>query len=404
MNPTYLDCNATSPLLPEVAEALDRAQRAGYANASSQHTPGRQARRLLEDARERIGEILGAHVAGHQPDRVLFTSGGTEANNLALLGLGGNRGAAPDPTLLISAVEHPSLRGPAAELARRGWDVQTVPVDSDGRIDLATAAAQLQPATRLVSVQLANSETGVIQPIGELATLCQARGMLLHTDAAQAVGRIDVDFSALGVAALSAAAHKFHGPLGIGLLIVRRGVELTPSLFGGFQQSALRPGTEPVALVLGLLAALEAWHRDRAARTARWHELREMFEGKLRTGYPDLVVHGASVARLPQTSNIAFVGVNRQALLMALDQAGIACSTGSACASGSSEPSPTLMAMNRPTAELESSLRFSFGALTTSADVADSAERILRVYRELRQAAERRKLGSPGRSPGATSV
>lgn len=226
----------------------------------------------------------------------------------------------------------------------------------------------------------------------------------MHTDAAQAVGRIDVNFSALGVDALSAAGHKFHGPLGIGLLIVRRGVELSPTLFGGFQQEALRPGTESVALVLGLLAALEAWQRDRAGRTAQWIAQRQVLEAKLQTGYPELVVHGANALRLPQTSNVAFVGVNRQAMLMALDQAGIACSTGSACASGSSEPSPTLAAMNRPPAELESSLRFSFGAATTTAEVTEAAERILSVNRELRQAADRRKIASPGRSEGATPV
>lgn len=400
MNPIYLDHNATSPLLPEVADALDRAQRLGYANPASQHSAGRKARHVLEEARERIGEILGAEISGHRPDRVIFTSGGTEANNLALMGLtNAERG-----TLLISAVEHPSLRGPAAELARRGWEVETVPVDGDGRINVDALAEQLRPKTRLVSIQLANSETGVIQPVAEIAALCRARGVLFHTDAAQAVGRIDVHFSTLGVDALSAAAHKFHGPLGIGLLIVRRGVELSPTLFGGFQQSALRPGTESVPLVLGLLAALEVWQRERMTRTTHWLALREAFETKLQTGYPDLVVHGASVERLPQTSNIAFIGVNRQTLLIALDQAGIACSTGSACASGSSEPSPTLIAMGRPAAELESSLRFSFGATTTAAEVAEAAERILSVYRELRQASERRKMGSPGRSPGATPV
>lgn len=422
MTPIYLDHNATSPLLPEVADALDRAHRAGYANPASPHAPGRKARHVLEEARERIGELLGAEVGGHRPDRVLFTSGGTEANNLALLGLAQNAELGTrnseraeetasesstlrvPPSALISAVEHPSLRGPAAELARRGWQVDTIPVDGDGRIDCVACAALLRETTRLVSVQLANSETGVIQPVAEIASLCRSRGVRMHTDAAQAVGRIDVNFSALGVDALSAAGHKFHGPLGIGLLIVRRGVELSPTLFGGFQQEALRPGTESVALVLGLLAALEAWQRDRAGRTAQWIAQRQVLEAKLQTGYPELVVHGANALRLPQTSNVAFVGVNRQAMLMALDQAGIACSTGSACASGSSEPSPTLAAMNRPPAELESSLRFSFGAATTTAEVTEAAERILSVNRELRQAADRRKIASPGRSEGATPV
>ena len=414
MLPLYLDHNATSPLLPEVADALDRAHRAGYANPASQHAAGRKARQVLEDARDRVGEILGADVGSHRPDRVIFTSGGTEANNLALLGLGrsAERGARNSERgednqaahLLISAVEHPSLRGPAAELVRSGFEVETIGVDRNGRIDAAVLAAQLRPATKLVSLQLANSETGVVQPVAEAAAVCHARNVLMHTDAAQAVGRIDVNFAQLGVDAMSAAAHKFHGPLGIGLLIVRRDVPLAPTLFGGFQQSGLRPGTESVPLVLGLLTALDIWHRERTERAARLAALRDEFEARLRAGAEELIVHGATVERLPQTSNVAFVGVNRQTLLMALDQAGVACSTGSACASGSSEPSPTLLAMDCPTAELESSLRFSLGATTTAAEVAEAAERILRVYRELRRHEERRKLPSSGRSTGSTPV
>jgi cysteine desulfurase len=187
-------------------------------------------------------------------------------------------------------------------------------------------------------------------------------------------------------------------------LIVRRDVPLAPTLFGGFQQSGVRPGTESVPLVLGLLTALDIWQRERSERAARLAALRDEFEARLRAGAEELIVHGATVERLPQTSNIAFLGVNRQTLLMALDQAGIACSTGSACASGSSEPSPTLLAMGCPSAELESSLRFSLGATTTAADVAESAERILMVYRELRRHEERRKLPSSGRSTGSTPV
>ena len=296
------------------------------------------------------------------------------------------------------------MRGPAAELVRSGFEVETIGVDRNGRIDAAVLAAQLRPATKLVSLQLANSETGVVQPVAEAAAVCHARNVLMHTDAAQAVGRIDVNFAQLGVDAMSAAAHKFHGPLGIGLLIVRRDVPLAPTLFGGFQQSGLRPGTESVPLVLGLLTALDIWHRERTERAARLAALRDEFEARLRAGAEELIVHGATVERLPQTSNVAFVGVNRQTLLMALDQAGVACSTGSACASGSSEPSPTLLAMDCPTAELESSLRFSLGATTTAAEVAEAAERILRVYRELRRHEERRKLPSSGRSTGSTPV
>lgn len=396
----YLDHNATTPLLPEVADAMDRAARADYANPASQHAAGRRARRVVEDARERIAEILGVNLATMQPDRMLFTSGGTEANNLALTGLAtGATPAAhgtpsnPQPAqpaghVLVSAVEHPSIVGPGERLAAEGFDVDTVPVDRNGRVELARLEALIRPTTRLVSIMLGNNETGVLQPIVEAAALCRARGVLMHTDAAQAVGKIEVDFAALGVDALSAAAHKFHGPLGIGLLAVRRGVVLRPLLLGGFQQEGLRPGTESPVLVVGALAALESWTRQREARTVRLAALRDDLELRLRTSCPQLVVHGEHVARLPQTLDVAFLmsaveGVNRQAMLMALDQAGIACSTGSACASGSSRPSPVLEAMGCSPAELESSLRFSVGTTTTEAEVAEAAARISAVFHEL---------------------
>lgn len=395
----YLDHNATTPLLPEVAEAMDRAARAGYANPASQHAAGRAARRVVEDARERIAEILGVNLATMQPDRLLFTSGGTEANNLALVGLasrpGGDdaTGAESPAHVLISAIEHPSILGPAERLAAEGLDgvpveVEKIPVDRDGQIELGGLAELIRPTTRVVSIMLGNNETGVIQPIVEAAALCRERGVPLHTDAAQAVGKIDVDFTALGVDALSAAAHKFHGPLGIGLLALRRGVVLRPLLLGGFQQEGLRPGTETPALVVGLLAALEAWARERSTRTATLAALRDDFERRLRTSCPHLVIHGERASRLPQTSNIAFLRsetdrVNRQAMLMALDQAGIACSTGSACASGSSRPSHVLEAMRCSSAELESSLRFSVGTTTTEAEIAEAAERISVIFQGL---------------------
>lgn len=389
----YLDHNATTPLQLEVAEAMFEAARAGYANPASQHAAGRRAKRVVEDARERIGEILGVNLATIGPDRLLFTSGGTEANNLALLGLVGGRlatgeQATPAGHVLLSAIEHPSIVGPGERLAAEGFDVERIPVDSNGRVEVARLAGLIRPTTRLVSLMAGNNETGVLQPIAEAAELCRARGVLFHTDAAQAVGKIEIDFTALGVDALSAAAHKFHGPLGIGLLAVRRGVPLRPLLLGGFQQEGLRPGTESPVLVTGLLVALEAWARERGARTARLAALRDLFEVRLRTSCPQLKIHGADVPRLPQTSNVAFLqsaqrGVNRQAMLMALDQAGIACSTGSACASGSSRPSPTLEAMGCSPAELESSLRFSVGTTTTEAEIEAAASRISAVFHEL---------------------
>lgn len=392
MQTIYLDHNATTPLLPEVAEALDAAHRAGYANPASQHTAGRRARRAVEEARERIGCLLGADVGSSRPDRVIFTSGGTEANNLVL-----NSERRDATHVLISAIEHPSVRGPAERLRQAGFDVETIPVDRRGVIDPQDVALRLRPSTRWVSIMLGNNETGVLQPIAEVAALCRARDVRLHTDAVQAVGKIPVHFRELGVDAMTATAHKFHGPLGIGCLIIRADTRLEPLSSGGFQQGGLRPGTEPTALILGFAAALEAWHREAAARTARLSALRDEFESRLAAVVPQAMFHGSAAPRLPQTSCVALVGVDRQAMLLALDQAGVCCSTGSACASGSSEPSPTLIAMGCPPAELQSSLRFSVGLTTTPAEIAEAVERIRRVDHELRRQNERRKIPVAGR-------
>jgi cysteine desulfurase len=236
---------------------------------------------------------------------------------------------------------------------------------------------------------LGQNETGVLQPVDEAAAICARRGVPLHTDAAQVVGKLPVDFRALGAATMTVAAHKFHGPVGIGALVVRHGVELRPQLFGGFQQGGLRPGTESVALAVGMCRALELWHGESAERPARMRALRDRFEQAILAGWPTAVVIGRDVDRLPQTSQIAFVGLDRQALFMALDQAGVACSTGSACASGSSEPSPVLLAMGCEPAVVASALRFSVGATTTAWDIDEAAHRILACCNDLRRKKER---------------
>jgi cysteine desulfurase len=248
-----------------------------------------------------------------------------------------------------------------------------------------TQAGKTTPPRTLASIMLASNETGVIQPVTEAAAVCRAHGALIHTDAAQAVGKIPVNFTELGVDALAATAHKFHGPLGIGVLVLRHGVKLGPSLYGGFQQAALRPGTESVALAIGMQTALELWQREAEARRERMATLRDRLEREIRADYPDAVVIGAGAPRLPHTSNIAFVGLDRQALVMALDLAGVACSTGSACASGSSEPSPTLVAMGLAEEVISSSIRFSLGAPTTADQISEAARRILAVCNRLRR-------------------
>jgi cysteine desulfurase len=395
----YLDHNATTPLLPEVAEAM-AACWAEPLNPSSQHEFGRLARRTLENARERVAELLGAKTTGPDADTVVFTSGGTEANNLAVRGLarristpGRNREPRNPPTaaaqqrghIVISAIEHPSISALATEIEGEGWEVERLGVDALGVLRVDGLNRLLRHETRLVAAVLAQNETGVIQPVAEISAICEQHNVPLHTDAAQIAGKLPVNFRALGASTMTIAAHKFHGPLGIGALIVRHGVELRPQLFGGFQQHGLRPGTELVALAVGMSRALELWHAESEVRSTRMRRLRDQFERAILMGWPSAVVIGSGTERLPHTSQIAFVGLDRQALFMALDQAGIACSTGSACASGSSEPSPVLAAMGCSEAVINSALRFSLGATTTAAEVDEASRRILRCCKDLGQ-------------------
>lgn len=369
-------------MLPAVAEAIYECHRLGLGNPASSHQLGRQARAMLEDAREGIAELLGANLSSAPPDRVIFTSGGTESNNLAFHGLIGYR--APG-NVAISAIEHPSVTAAAERLAAHGWRLVRLPVTADGVLDLDAAAERLTPEVKLVSVMLANHETGAVQPVAAVASLCAARGIMLHTDAAQAAGKLPIDFRASGVTALSLAGHKLHGPLGIGLLLVRGGVPLEPMLVGGSQQLGSRAGTENAALAVGLHIALRQWHLEATQRAAHLRALQEQFERGLRERLPDVIIHATQVQRLPQVSNVAFPGLDRETLLIALDLAGVACSAGPACASGSSEPSPTLRAMGLPGAQIDSSLRFSWGALTPAGEVGEAVDRICRCVNDLRR-------------------
>jgi cysteine desulfurase len=286
--------------------------------------------------------------------------------------------------VVVSAIEHVSVLGPAEELLDEGWRVDSLGVTSDGVVRVDALPALLSPQTRLASVMLGNHETGVLQPVTELAALCNDHGVPLHTDAVQVAGKLPIDFRGLGVAAMTVAAHKFQGPLGIGALILRSDVTLHPLLFGGNQQGGVRPGTESVALAVGMAAALDLWQRAQDVHARRLRALRDHFETGLRAGYPELVVNGGGALRLPQTSNVAFPGLSGQILLVALDIAGVACSVGSACSSGSTELSPTLLAMGLPKSIVESSLRFSLGATTTEEEVDEAIRRVLRVVHELR--------------------
>ena len=382
MEPIYLDHNATTPTRPEVVDAMVACYREAYANPASQHLLGQKAKRRLEDARERIGEIMGLQQSGTVPDRVLFTSGGTESNCLALLGIGASHGA-ESRQIIISAIEHSSVIEPAEHLLELGWRLDQLGVDECGVVRTERLEGLLSEATRLVSVMLGNHDTGAVQPIAELANICHAHGVPFHTDATQAAGKMPIRFRDLGVDSLSLASHKFQGPVGIGALLLRGDVEIRPLHYGGHQQWGLRPGTEPLPLVVGMLTALELFLQEQDEHVRHLEQLRSRFEAGLAAGYPNLHVNGAGAVRLPNVSNVAFPGLDAQMLLMALDQVGVACSVGSACSSGSTELSPTLLAMDLPKEIIRGSLRFSLGATTKKEEIDEAVHRILYVVGEL---------------------
>lgn len=373
----YLDNNATTRPLPEVVEAVARCYRDCYANPGSQHADGRVARRALEESRESIAAIVGA-----KPEQLVFTSGGTESINLALFGFTARQKPA---TIALTAGEHPATMEPCKRLKREGWKLHTLEVDSDGRLRDDQFDSLPWEELRLVTLILAHNETGVIQDIAPLAKLCRTNGVPLHVDGVQAVGKIAVDFAKLDVAALSFGAHKFHGPRGIGALLVRERKALSPRTFGGHQESGLRPGTEPVALAVGMAKALELWNTDRENRTRRTSELRDRLEATLLEKCEPAVVNGSRDHRLPNTLSIAFPGLDGEALLVNLDLAGVACSLGSACASGSVEPAPVLVSMGCAPEIYRSSVRFSLSFENTEREIDDAADRIASVVSRLRE-------------------
>jgi cysteine desulfurase len=378
MDPLYLDNNATTPLLPAVWEAMRPYLTEFYGNPASAHWAGRRARQALEDAREQTAAILGA-----APDEVVFTSGATEANNLALFGLAGD----PPGHLLTSPIEHPCVVEPLQRLAQFGFTVERLPVDAIGIVRVDALAERTRSETRLVTVMLANHETGAVQPVQELVQCLEGRA-LFHCDAAQAVGKLPVHFHDLGVTTLTLSAHKFHGPKGIGALLIRRDAKLRPLLWGGHQQQGRRPGTEAVPLAVGLAKALELWQGAGQARHEQVLRLRTRFLDRLRATAAPVVLNGPASGGVPHTLNLSFPGCQADALLMSLDLAGVACSTGSACSSGSLLPSPVLQAMGVPDAVLHSAMRFSFSPLLTEANVDEAARRIATVVVRLRQSAE----------------
>ncbi len=358
----YLDHNASTPVRPEVAEALTKALVDLGANPSSAHREGQRVRAAVERARAQVAAMVGADAG-----EVVFVSGGTEGDHLAVIGAAWARRDA-GRHVAFAAVEHHAVHGAADVLRELGWHEHVLPCDADGRTRPESVDALPEGAT-VVSVMLANNETGVLQPVAELAARARARGLLVHCDAVQAAGKVPVSFADLGVDFLVLSAHKFGGPKGAAALIARRGAPMEPLFRGSGHERGRRGGTENVPGIVALGCAAELAAAEVAAEGARLSALRDRFEAGLRALDPGVVVHGARVARLPNTTNASFPGARSDHLLMALDARGVAVSAGAACASGAVEPSPVLRAMGVPRELAVCALRFSLGRTSTRADV-----------------------------------
>jgi cysteine desulfurase len=364
MTRIYLDHNATTPPAAAVAERMTIALREDFGNPSSVHHFGQRAKAALDEARSAVAALIGA-----DPSEVVFTSGGTESDNFAIRGVAEALEATGRRHLIASAIEHEAVLNTLKALARRGWRTTLLPVDESGIVAPAALEAALADDTALVSVMHANNEIGTIQPIAELARLAKARRALFHTDAVQSAGKIPIDVKALGVDLLSISAHKFYGPKGVGALWVRRGVRLQAPITGGKQERSRRAGTENVPGIVGLGVAAQLARTKMADEGARLAALRDRLEEGILRAVGGTAINGARRARVPNTTNVSFDRVEAESLLIAMDLAGIAVSTGSACSSGTLEPSHVLKAMGFPPHRTQNSIRFSLGAANTEADV-----------------------------------
>ena len=369
----YLDHAATTPMLPHAAQTM-AALLGEVGNASSLHAAGRRARRVVEESRETVAAAIGA-----RPSEVVFTSGGTESDNLAVKGLFWARraGDARRRRIMLSAVEHHAVLDSALWLAdREGAEIVWLSVDADGRVSpesLAAAIAEAPDEVALVSVMWANNEVGTVQPISALADIAHEHGIPLHTDAVQAVGQLPVDFAACGADAMTITGHKFGGPVGAGALLLGRDVDVTPVLHGGGQERDVRSGTLDAPAVAALAVALETAVKEQPERAERLRGLRDDLVARLLTEVPDALLNGdptlSPTGRLPGNAHFSFPGCEGDALLLLLDARGIECSTGSACSAGVARPSHVLLAMGHDEARARGSLRFSLGHTSTQADV-----------------------------------
>jgi cysteine desulfurase len=375
----YFDHNATTPLHLAVWEAMCPFLTGVFGNPSSLHREGQEARTAIEEARGHVAQLLGA-----TPEEIVFTSGGTEADNLAILGsmLARRRRGGQ---IITSQIEHPAVLGSCQFLETRGFRVSHLPVSSAGLIDPDDLAKALTDDTLLVTLMHANNEVGTLQPIRECAAIARARGVLMHTDAVQSAGKMPVFVDELGVDLLSLSGHKIYGPKGSGALYVRRGIALEPLVTGGPQEQGLRGGTESVAAIVGLGVAARLAAADRPAEIARVAALRDRLEQGILASVPEVLANGATAPRLPTTTNLSFRGVDGQSLVVALDLKGVATSTGSACSSGSLEPSHVLVAMGLSAEWLHGAVRFSLGRGNTPEEVDLLVQILPSIVARLRQ-------------------
>ncbi len=372
--PIYLDHAATTPVRAEVLEAMLPYFSAKFGNASSTHRWGREARAATDAARERIAACLGAN-----PDEICLTSGGTEADNLAVLGGWRVQQGHAKPGIVSTPIEHKAVLASVHQAAREGGDERLLDVDPGGAVNLDSARRHIRGDVALVSVMWVNNETGVIQPIAELAALAKAAGAIFHTDAVQAFGKIAVDATQIPFDFLSVSGHKFGAPKSIGAVFVRRGTPLAPLFFGGSQDRGRRPGTENVPMAVALATAMELTLKEKDAEVARLRALRDRLESLLVACVPEIVVHGRTAPRVPHILHVSVPGTDSESMLMALDLQGVAVSSGSACQSGSVTPSHVLSAMGLPTELGSAAVRMSVGKLTTDEHV----DRVAAIFPEV---------------------
>ncbi|MGB2592737.1 MAG: IscS subfamily cysteine desulfurase [Candidatus Acidiferrum sp.] len=373
MSRVYLDYNATTPVDPHVLDAMLPYFSTDFANASSIHSPGQRARAAVETAREQVAALIGA-----KPQEIVFTSGGTESDNHAIFGVIASgvaqpilavHSVPPSPHLISTTIEHEAVLNSCQQLEKRGVSVTYLPVDHHGRIDPVSVRAAIRPETVLVTIMHANNELGTVQPLEEIGRIAKENRIYFHTDAVQSAGKIPIDVNALQVDLLSISGHKLYAPKGVGALYVRTGTRLRQLLYGGHHQRGARPGTENVAGIVGLGKAAELARHSLAGGAKQVSTLRDKLERGLLDRVPQIRVNAGSAPRTPNTTNIQFSGIEGEALVIALDLKGLACSVGAACSSGAVEPSHVLTAIGLSHEEAKSSLRFSLGRHTTESEI-----------------------------------